>query len=458
MAEKKSMTLAGKLMFYSALIVILAISVMGVLFTMFLNSRFKEYLIEESRSTREDLVTRMANHMDKNPEIDLQWLKQFSNIYMEEGMFISLDSEEGETVWSCLENNSEMCNMHLADNNIDSTDNLQTDSYSIPMGTSGTSSVLNISYVSRENFSGNDLFFFVETLKMLVFSMLISLGISIISALFLSKTMSRPLVSLVQYSIRLANHDYSASSVFEKGTKEIDDLHHAIDQLAGSLETQENLRKRLTSDISHELRTPLTSLQTSLEAMIDGIFPCSEERLQSCHDEIIRLTDLVKGLDDLHSYDADEAEIKLKKINLKSSLDSVFSLYEKDLLQREISWSVNCDEILIQGDDSKLKQVWINLISNSLKFTGKGGDISVTVSGENPVLIRFSDTGTGIAPDDIPNIFERFYKADQSRNAEGSGLGLSIVREIITLHKGRISVKSTENSKTEFLIELPGKN
>ena len=455
MADRKSLTLARKLMFYSALIVILAISIMGALFTIFLNDGFKEYLIEESRSSREELVERLANHMNKNPELDLEWLKQFSNIYMEEGMFISLESESGETMWSCLDNNTEMCNMHLAERNLDQ-DSLETVTYDLPAGAGRNPSVLNISYVSPGIYSGNDQFFLMETIKMLVFSMLISLVLSVLSAYYLSRTMSRPLISLVQYSTRMANHDYQAVESYKSGTREIDDLHKSIDQLATSLESQENLRKRLTSDISHELRTPLTSLQTSLEAMIDGIFPCDEIRLQSCHDEILRLSYLVKGLDDLHSYDAEEAEINLQSIDLGASLRSVFALYEKDFLERKVNWSVHCENARVRGDESKLKQVWINLLSNSLKFTGSGGEISVEVSGIDPVCIYFSDTGSGIEKPDLPNIFERFYKAEESRNAEGSGLGLSIVKESITLHKGQISVKSEKNIKTEFLIEIPG--
>lgn len=452
------MTLAAKLMFYSALIVLLAISIVGVLFSFFLNNRFKEYLVEENRSTREELVTRMANHMQKYPDLDLEWLKQLSNIYMEEGIFITLNSEDGNTMWSCLEDNRETCNMHLAENNLQSTDGLVTDSYSITMGTSGTSSTLNISYVSPEEYRGNDLFFILEMLKMLVLSMFISLGLSIFSALLLSKTLSRPMVSLVQYSTRLSNRDYSATDAFEKGVREIDDLHYAIHKLAGSLESQERLRKRLTSDISHELRTPLTSIQTSLEAMIDGIFPCSEERLKSCHEEIIRLSKLVNGLDDLHSYDENEAEIHWENINLQSSLKRAFNLYERDFLDKEIRWSVNCGDLCIRGDEAMLTQVWINLISNSLKFLEKGGEISVDICDENSLCIRFADTGSGIDPEDIPNVFERFYKGDSSRNADGSGLGLSIVKEIITLHNGKISVNSIKNSKTEFLIEFPGVN
>lgn len=458
MFHKSSFTLAVKLMFYSAVSVFIAIAVMGVLFTFFLNSRFRDYLLEESRNTRENLVENLSDYMKVNPEMDQRWLEQFSNVYMEQGMFISLSSEEGDLMWSCLDNNSEMCNMHMEENNLDYIDNLQVDTYKVPMGSSGESSYLNISYMPPDQFSGNDHFFLRETYKMLIISMIISLLASALTGILLSRTLSRPLSSLVKYAVRLSNHDYNVSDSFEKGTREIDDLHLAIEKLAHSLESQEKLRKRLTSDISHELRTPLTTLQTSFEAMIDGIWPCDEKRLQSCHDEIQRLTGLVHRLDALHTYDTGNSGLKPAPVDLGRSLTSAFLLFEKDFQEKGIKWKANIHGASVMADEGKLKQVWINLISNSLKFIDSDGLITVSAGGENPVRISFSDNGTGIDREDLPNIFERFYKADTARNATGSGLGLSIVKEIIEAHKGHITVSSEKNIKTEFIIEIPGKD
>ncbi|MCF6335875.1 MAG: hypothetical protein L3J12_09055, partial [Spirochaetales bacterium] len=263
MVDKSRYSIAGRLMFYSAVSVIIPVLIMGVLFTFFLNSRFREYLIQENNRIREELVSNLTQYLEKNMTLDQTWMEQFSNVYMEQGMFISLNSEDGNLMWSCLLNNSEICSMHMEERNLDFIDNLQTATYEVPIGASGHFTYINISYIPPDEYSGNDLFFLMEMFKMLLLSMVISLIVSAVASVFLSKSMSCPLENLARYAVRLASNDYRAFDSFHKGTKEIDELHSAIDQLAHSLESQEKLRKRLTTDISHELRTPLTTIQSS---------------------------------------------------------------------------------------------------------------------------------------------------------------------------------------------------
>jgi signal transduction histidine kinase len=429
---------------------------MAILFTITLNNRFKNYLIQENSEIRDELITNFSEYAYKNQTLDQFWLEQFSNVYMEQGMFISINSESGEQIWSCLNNNSAMCDMHIEKNELKDIKNLETKTYEIPIKDTEQNAYLSVSYISPEKYSRNDIFFLGETYKMLLISMIISLIVAAFTAVLLSKSMSRPLENISKFAMRLASHDYSVSDPFKKGTKEIDNLHVSIVQLADSLRNQEKLRKRLTSDISHELRTPLTSIQTYLEAMIDGIWPSNRERLQSCHDEIIRLSGLVDQLDDLHSYDENIKSINRTSVNLKESLTSVFKIFEKDLDLKNIKWEIRCPDIIIEADENRLKQIWINLISNSLKFKSDSGYILVVVDDSNPIKIEFTDNGIGIDKNDMPLIFERFYQADTSRNIEGSGLGLSIVKEIINLHNGDIKVVSKIGNGTKFIIKLPG--
>lgn len=444
-----------ELVLFSSLIVILAVSVMGIFITIFLNDRFKDYLVQENRDSRMELVHNLSLYLEETGNVDPQWMERFSNVYMEQGMFISLNSRDGETMWSCMENNSVECSMHMQENNLNELQTLSSESYEVPLGDNGESTLLNISYIPDDQYSDNDLFFLGETYKILLISALLTLFISTISSYFLSLSISRPLVNLTNYAMRMAGHDYSAVESSARGSREIVSLHNAIEQLAGSLESQELLRKRLTADISHELRTPLTSLQTTLEAMIDGIWPAETSRLKSCHGEILRLTELVQRLDQLHKYDQGSSLLKKEPVKLRKTAEEVFRLFEKDLLSKNILWEVNGPDISISADEKMIKQIWINLLSNSLKFTGEEGCISFNFEESNSLRISFVDNGSGIDPEDIPNIFERFYKADSSRNLHGSGLGLSIVKEIVELHGGSISVVSEKNIKTEFIIELP---
>ncbi len=456
MKNRRSLSITSRLIINSAISVITAILVMAILFTVFLNNQFKNYLIQENSAIRNELITNFKEYAYKNSTLDKLWVEQFSNVYMEQGMFISINSESGEPIWSCSNNNSDMCEMHKEKNELKDIKNLETKTYEIPIKDSKQSTYLSVSFISPEKYSRNDIFFLGETYKMLLIGVIISLIIAVITAVILSRSMSQPLQNISKFAMRLASHDYSASDPFKKGTKEIDNLHGSIVQLADSLRSQEKLRKRLTSDISHELRTPLTSIQTYLEAMIDGIWPSNRDRLQSCHDEIIRLSGLVNQLDNLHYYDEEIKSINKTSVNLKESLSSVFKIFEKDLDLKNIKWEIRCPDIIIEADENRLKQIWINLISNSLKFTSDSGYIQVVVEDSSPITIEFTDNGIGIEKQDLPLIFERFYQSDSSRNIEGSGLGLSIVKEIINLHNWDVEVESKIDYGTKFIIKLPG--
>ena len=377
--------------------------------------------------------------------------------------FFSINNENGETLWSCLDDNKEKCSMMLSETNSDlilsdlkGGEKLETASFTIEDNTSGLKTEIEIASLPIGIYSGNDRYFLFETYKMLLLSMVISILASAVSSIFLSRSLSRPLLSLAQYSTRMASHDYSAYDSFKHGTREVDDLHSAIQQLARSLEAQEELKKRLTADVAHELRTPLTTLQTHMEAMIDGIWDSNSERLNDCHMEIMRMTGLVSELDDLHSYDLQNKELNKESFNLVKSIESTLRLFTKDFKEREIHWRVFGTTDFICADEDKLKQIWINLISNSLKFLSLGGKINVTVKGDSPVEIVFRDSGAGIDSADLPKIFERCYKGDSGRNKKGSGLGLSIVKEIVDLHNGEITAESINMKGTKFTIILPG--
>ncbi|MDA3955950.1 cell wall metabolism sensor histidine kinase WalK [Oceanispirochaeta sp.] len=457
--EKQSLSIALRLMLSSAASVLIAVLMMTLLFTFFLNKRFSDYIRQEKSATRNELVRTLSERMIVHSSLDNDWLEQVSTVYMEQGIFITLNNSEGDIMWSCLKDNADECSMHMDKDDPDFFDNLETAIYKLPGGNTSESALsLNISYDPNAEYSENDRFFLEESFKMLLLSMILALFVSSLASFGLSRSMSRPLRDLSDYALRLANHDYLAGDPFRKGTKEIDALHGAIEQLAFSLEAQEDLRIRLTSDVSHELRTPLTKIQTSLEAMIDGIWPRDEERLKGCLREILRLTGLVRQLDDLNRYDRETEAQPMKPVNLKESLLYVLNMYEQDCLNRNISLKWQLPNVYITGDDEKLKQVWINLMSNALKFTDRGGEINVNLSPGNPVTISFADTGIGIEKQDLPNIFERFYKADNSRNQNGSGLGLSIVKEIINLHAGSVLAESPEGEGFTIRIQLPNKD
>lgn len=452
--EKGSMTIALRFMISSALSVLIAVVVMSLLFTLFLNSRFRDYIRQEKLDVRNELVRTLSARLQESLTIDHEWLEELSSIYMDQGLFITLNNAEGDLMWTCMD--EENCSMHLNENDPEFFSSLETSSYTLTGRPDGISSLsLSISYEPGVSFSENDRFFLHASFRMLLISMIVALLTSSLASLGFARSLSRPLRTLSAYARRLAGHDYAAGDDYRRGTKEIDRLHDSIDRLARSLASQEELRRRLTADVSHELRTPLTKMQTTMEAMIDGVWPADTEHLRICHSEILRLTGLVSRLDNLNRYDRGHEKIRGERVNLKESLHQAAELFREEFRKRNVRFEADLRDSWVTGDGEKLMQVWINLLSNALKFTDGGGLVRITLVPGDPAEIRFADTGIGMEPSDLPLIFERFYKADSSRNAGGTGLGLSIVKEIVTLHGGTAEALSTPGSGTQIIIRIP---
>jgi signal transduction histidine kinase len=232
--------------------------------------------------------------------------------------------------------------------------------------------------------------------------------------------------------------------------------------LAAELEEGEWRQKQLTSDVAHELRTPLTCLLGNVEAMIDGVWKPTEERLQSCHEEILRLTALVEDLNLLTNLEWEHITLEKTDFDLAKLLQNTAEQFTRAARSKNIDITLNLEPGRIHGDYNRLKQVFINLVSNAVKYTDQG---SVTVgaegienSGEGKTWrITIADTGIGIPEEEIPHIFERLYRSDKSRNRKtgGAGIGLAIAAAIVKAHGGEIRAENGPGGRgSVFTVEL----
>ncbi|MCD8498850.1 MAG: ATP-binding protein [Clostridiales bacterium] len=218
------------------------------------------------------------------------------------------------------------------------------------------------------------------------------------------------------------------------------------------------MRKQLTSDIAHELRTPLAVLQSHLEAMIDGTWQADQKRLESCHGEVVRISSLVKDLEKLTQIEQGNLALQKEAVDLKALLTRIGLNFQRDFASKNVQLSIQVEPVVVQGDTDKLSQVFINLLANALKYTHSGGSVRVcTRVAEHQVTVSIEDTGIGIAPEDLAQIFERFYRADKSRTREtgGSGIGLAIVKSIVEAHGGLVTVESQPGQGSVFQVTLP---
>lgn len=277
-------------------------------------------------------------------------------------------------------------------------------------------------------------------------------------SVFLSQKISKPIIVVSKMTDFIKMGGYDQKLEYESSIVEIDNLINSINELSRELYKMENMRKNLTSDISHELRTPLTSIQTHLEAMIDGIWEPSKERLNSVNEEVIRLSHLVNQLKNLAKFDSYEDKLNLKNENLTQLIKNIIYNNESYALDKNIRIKYELEDVNANIDKEKISQVIINLISNAIRYTNLNGEILIKLYKKSDFIkIIVKDNGIGIPEESLDYIFERFYRVDKSRcrNTGGTGIGLTISKSIIDLHKGKIEVKSKINEGSEFIITLP---
>lgn len=289
---------------------------------------------------------------------------------------------------------------------------------------------------------------------------LIMIIVVISISIFLSQQISKPIIVVSKMTDSIKKGGYDQTLEYESSIVEIDNLINSINNLSKELYNMENMRKRLTSDISHELRTPLTSIQTHLEAMIDGIWEPSEERLVSVNEEVIRISHLVNQLKNLAKFDSEESKLDISEVDLKQLVKNIIYNNESYALEKNININSSLEDIRAFIDKEKISQVIINLISNAIRYTNDNGEIFIKLyKVEDFIKISVKDNGIGIPKESVDYIFERFYRVDKSRcrNTGGTGVGLTICKSIIDLHGGNIEVKSELNIGSEFIITIPKK-
>ncbi len=286
-----------------------------------------------------------------------------------------------------------------------------------------------------------------------------ALSVALIVGGLLFRSITAPLRELTAASEAVARGDLSTRADV-RGHDEVAQLADAFNSMAGSLARMEKARRNQTADIAHELRTPLTVLQGTLEAMLDGVYPTDRENLQAALIQTRTLSRLIEDLRLLALADAGELHLERHEVDLASFLQRVVEAYQPQARQHEVALALEVPTALptVLADRDRLAQVMGNLLTNSLHYVPQGGHVRVeTSTEEREVVVTVKDDGHGVPPEDLPHLFERFWRTDPARRRAtgGSGLGLSIVRHIVEAHGGRVWAEETPGGGLTVHFSLP---
>lgn len=303
---------------------------------------------------------------------------------------------------------------------------------------------------------------FVEPIIQLLFiSMLIVLVFAVVAVYFIAHSLTRPLKKMARATRSYAAGDFSPRINLNRND-ELGELAKAFNTMANSLEQLESSRRNFVANVSHELKTPMTTIGGFIDGMLDGTIPPSQQEryLKTVSGEVKRLSRMVVSMLNLSKIEAGQLDLNIKTVDLSNLVLTMFINFERKINDGKIE--VRGLEYLgthtVRADADMLGQVVYNIVDNAVKFTPEHGYISVNIKEENGVVeTHISNSGSGVAQEELDKIFERFYKVDKSRSTDtkSTGLGLHIVRSILELHGGKIRAVSEEGRYTEFVFELP---
>lgn len=295
----------------------------------------------------------------------------------------------------------------------------------------------------------------------IVIAILLSMGISMVIALFITKSVSSPLRNMRQAAIKMAKGNYRVKTNINR-TDEIGILAKTMNLLSSRLleakkiqENEEQSRRDFFANVSHELRTPITVMRGYTEALVDNIVK-DEEKKRQYYDKILieckSMERLVQDLLLLSKMQNPHFQVEKEPVNLIQIFEDIYRsaviMAEEKKIKIHISY--DSDSCMMMGDYDRLRQMFLVIIDNSIKFSHMEGNVYINISSEDKLKVEIRDEGIGISPEEMPYIFEKFYKSKLRQNAKGSGLGLMIAKYIVLKHDGTIDVESVQEKGTSF--------
>ncbi len=295
-------------------------------------------------------------------------------------------------------------------------------------------------------------------ITLLVLSGFLASAVAVVITFFLSRRVVAPVESLARVAHRVAQGDFSTRAV--AGSKgEVGELAQRFNNMVGELARTEEVRRNMVADLAHELRTPLTNIRGYVEGIADGVISPSTETLESMQVEVVLLARLIEDLQDLALAESGRLHLEIGDCDLSQLAQTTASAFQQQAQAKGIALTAETPQpVTVQGDRERLSQVIRVLLSNAITHTPEGGRVVLTAAPMGQAArVMVQDDGPGIPAEDLPHVFERFYRVDKarSRTTGGIGLGLTIAQRLVESHGGGITVQSDPGRGSRFIVDLP---
>jgi signal transduction histidine kinase len=275
--------------------------------------------------------------------------------------------------------------------------------------------------------------------------MVFSTVVGLVGGVVISRVVSTPVMQLVAAAQRIGKGELDVR-VSARGSQELVELTHTFNKMAADLQRAEEQRNNLMADISHELRTPLTVLEGNLRAALDHVYTLDEAEIANLYSQTRHLVRMVNDLRELSLAETNQLPLEMERIDLKALMEEILQAIEPLAHEKGVQL---CNELAdlppVMADPARMRQVFFNLLTNSLRHTPAGGFVTLYGNADNQkVCVSVVDTGGGLDAQQLPGVFNRFYRGDKSRSRDtgGTGLGLAIVKAILEAHGGNVAVSS----------------
>lgn len=435
----------------------------SVISNILIKNNFNNY-IKESIDEKKGVVVNKITSAYDNGYWNVNYIDEIGVNAINEGFILIVTDFSGKVIWNAHTNYNSMCENMLTEmfKNTCEVTPQATDEYVIEdhklMKDDNIIGNVSIGYSGPIYYNNSEVMFFKALNITLFIVTILAIIFAIIIGMIVSSNISRPILKIIKSTKDIVNGNYEKKIEPDTNIKELNEMNNSLNELCDALQKDEKMRKNLTKDISHELRTPLTTIILQLDALIDGVWEPTVERLSGIQKEMMRLTRLVESLEELSKYDNNNLKLKKEEIEVSKLIKTQIINFEKQLLDKNIKIMCNLTDFILYADKDKITQCIVNLFSNSVKYSEENSKIYISCySDSNYGYISIKDTGIGMEQEHLDNIFKRFYRIDRSRARKtgGTGVGLTISKSIAEAHGGTITVNSKINQGSEFIIKIP---